>query len=121
MVAGLSPDVNIGSDDPVNRDAAVAAAATLRRVPRTSILLGERAGGGTSVSEATEISVSLEAGVKSPLPNVSLTTDGGSLSDSFSAAKPDEGCALLFSTVEVGPERTVVGFLAPVAVGVSPT
>jgi hypothetical protein len=28
-VAGLSPDVNIGSDDPVNKDAAVAAAATL--------------------------------------------------------------------------------------------
>jgi hypothetical protein len=101
----------------------------LRRVPRTSILLGERAGGGReSASEVAEVSVSLIAGVKSPLPNMSLAADEGSLSDSFSTAGADDGGALLSSAVELGLERMVVGrgmraeslFLAPVAAGVSP-
>jgi hypothetical protein len=36
---GASPDDKIGSDEPVSREAAVAAAATLSNVPKTSILL----------------------------------------------------------------------------------
>jgi hypothetical protein len=110
----------MGFDDPVKRDAAVAAAATLRRVPRTSILLGERAGGGRA-----SVSNSLDAGVESPLPELSLMTlDAGSLSDSFSAFKADEGGVLLTSTLEVVPENILVGrgikaeslFLLPLAV-----
>jgi hypothetical protein len=50
---GANPDERIGSDDPVSRDAAVAAAATLSKVPNTSMLLDEiegsrfSGGGGT--------------------------------------------------------------------------
>lgn len=38
---GASPENRMGSDEPVSKDAAVAAAATLNKVPNTSILLGE--------------------------------------------------------------------------------
>lgn len=38
---GTGLDVKMGSEEPVRSDAAVAAAATLRRVPSTSILPGE--------------------------------------------------------------------------------
>jgi hypothetical protein len=40
-LGGARPEDKIGSDDPVKREAAVAAAATLRSVPKTSILLDE--------------------------------------------------------------------------------
>jgi hypothetical protein len=40
-VGGARPEDKIGSEDPVKREAAVAAAATLRSVPKTSILLEE--------------------------------------------------------------------------------
>jgi hypothetical protein len=58
---GARPEENIGSEDPVRRDAAVAAAATLKRVPKTSILLGEitrvsSSEGGKGVSEAGVVS-----------------------------------------------------------------
>jgi hypothetical protein len=41
MVAGGGEVIPTGSDDPVSREAAVAAAATLSSVPRTSILLDD--------------------------------------------------------------------------------
>jgi hypothetical protein len=124
MAEGLSPDVNMGSDDPVNRDAAVAAAATLRRVPRTSMLLAERAEGGSGASFSV-VSKLLDAGAKSPPPDVSVVTmEDGSLSDPFSAFKEDEVGVLFASTVELVPESMLGGrgikaeslFLAPAAV-----
>lgn len=41
---GASPEERMGSEDPVSKEAAVAAAATLKSVPRTSMLLEEIVG-----------------------------------------------------------------------------
>lgn len=50
-----SPDEKRGSEDPVTKEAAVAAVATLSRVPRTSILVDERGAGRGGACGSAEV------------------------------------------------------------------
>lgn len=68
-VGGVRPEESIGSEDPVSKDAAVAAAATLKRVPSTSMLLDEIAPegrcskGSASVGGTSSVAVGSGVGV----------------------------------------------------------